>query len=181
MECRAVAAVVADHPMRHHRGNAMARRVLSRLPHKPCDRHSDDRPSPARKRRQPCTWAPGFLVSGQCAYACAYRAACIAAGCETEAGALTHKTQPPPRTRWVIYKACRQADMGWRGRSRGRMRESQERGKQSGEADATRFFRDEEFRGETCGGRAQSSYGPSRKKLGLLTEISSNHTVGLLP
>jgi len=62
--CRAGHALVADHPGRHPRGDAVARRLLPGLPHKPRHRYPYRRPPPACVSGKPRAWPAVFVVSG---------------------------------------------------------------------------------------------------------------------
>src|SRR5215472_7694220 len=76
---RARRAVVPHNPLCRHGGHAMAGRVLSGLPDKPCDRYPDNRPSSASVSRQPRAGATVLVVSRLGTHARDYRFVCTAA------------------------------------------------------------------------------------------------------
>jgi hypothetical protein len=58
-----VATVVTDDPMRRRSRNAVARRLLSRLPHAVCGRYPHPRPAPVGAGGQPRAWPAVLAVS----------------------------------------------------------------------------------------------------------------------
>ena len=81
-----IVVVAPDNSVRHHRRNAVAVRLLSRVPDQPRDRRAQPGPAPARFGGKPCARARVYVVQRRRADARADRVARAAAGREVEQG-----------------------------------------------------------------------------------------------